>query len=714
MPAPGATPVDKYDQLDLGRGDDGIWRIGTKYSDGSYVIWNAEGANEELAYIAPGQTAPADIGGGRAAVINPDQSLLVYDIKNPPPQVAGAPSAGSTGAGAGGPGSTGVGAGVYPSTPFSGQTSGTGSVKSGQTGAPSTWNAASPGRNEGWGSIGAGTAGIPYGQGVPGFGQQPIDINPNDLPHLFNDSPTVAPGYIPGSGTYNQFRLDTQNQEPRFPGAPQGLFATMQGPNGPEVVNTRFGLGGTGDPTNGSEVQTPQRWITGNATDSGQAMKGDAAWRAKYGGGGGWDTAFAGVGPYQPPPPTQGAYGASGYPMQQPQQPQQYGGGGGYQDPYQNAYLDAAGGGGTGGGFFGSTVTSNWGQTQETAGKDYIATLFLRSDTPTGIGTPAWSAPPAMWQGLLEEIRAGRIYVTDPQAWAMIQEKTGATPQSIGGAATGGQNVQPGGSSTTDAIANGNAAEAADKAAYWAYQQALLAQGDKRIALEAARDAWTKTYQEAQTTGMLNGEATLAKLKQEYDQKVAAAGLTGTFDGNPTLARLQQEFAQKVSEAGLTGLWNGQKTQQAIAQENTTAMGLLGLQASLKGPRDWARYQTTFGSTPQGLKDVMGAFQGRYQLPTGTGAQASAQGGQNTVGGLAGDILSGTYGQQQQGQTQAMGNPRQADLQNWARMQPSQREMVLGQYENEGWYAPDVENIMRTAAPRYAGPSSGSYNFFAK
>ena len=318
-----------------------------------------------------------------------------------------------------------------------------------------------------------------------------------------------------------------------------------------------------------------------------------------------------------------------------------------------------------------------------------------------------------MWDGLLQEIRAGRIYVTDPQAWAMIQEKTGATPASIGGAATGGQNVQPGGSSTDDAIANGNAAEAADRAAYWAYQQSLLKQGDKRIALEEARDAWTKTYQTSQATGVLDGQATLAKLKQEFDMKVAAAGLTGTYDGNPTLAKLQQEFAQKVSEAGLTGLWNGQKTQQAIGQENQTALGLLGLQASLSGPRNWDRYQSTFSSTPQGLKDVMGAFSGRYQLPTGAGAQATAQGGVQSVAGLSGDILSGTYGQDGQS-GQAMINPRQADLQNWAKMQPSQREMVLGKYENQGWYGPDVENLMRTAAPRYSGPQQASYNFFAK
>jgi DNA-binding GntR family transcriptional regulator len=40
----------------------------------------------------------------------------------------------------------------------------------------------------------------------------------------------------------------------------------------------------------------------------------------------------------------------------------------------------------------------------------------------------------------------------------------------------------------------------------------------------------------------------------------------------------------------------------------------------------------------------MAAYQGRYQLPGATGAQGQAQGGRNTVAGLGGDILSGTYG----------------------------------------------------------------------
>jgi hypothetical protein len=624
MPSPGATPTEGFDALDLGRDAQGRWLIGTRYSDGSYVVWDAT-TEEEVAYIEPGRADPADLGGGRAAVINPDGSLTAFDIASPPPQFQGAPAPGA-------PGGVTAPAAPAPGTPVGNPIS------------------RLPG---GYGSRGFLPSGEPRPtnllQGTTDFGRGPtIDIRPEYAEALRN--PALAPGYLEGSGSYNQYPLNKE-----------GLFGTIPGQSG--VVALRYGLGGTGDPTTGGEVQTPQRWITGNPNDNAQAMQGDPKWRQTGGtwrgggGGGGFDPALAAAAP---------------------------------------AYAYGGGGGGMGGGFFGSNVTSNWGRTAETAGKDYIATLFLRSDTPTGIGTPAWSAPPQMWQGLLQEIAAGRIYVTDPQAWQMLKEKTGATPQSIGGAALGGQNVQPGGavgaggtgSSTEDAIANGNAAEAADRAAYWAYQQSLLRQGDQRIALEEARDAWGKAYQ--------------------------TAGLTGQFGGADTMAMQQQRFAQGVSEAGLTGTYQGAPTQQAIQTQNANALALLGLQASLKGPRNWATYQSTFNSTPGGLQDVMAAYQGRYQLPGATGAQSQAQGGRNTVAGLGGDILSGTYGNDGTQQPQAMGNPRQVDLQNWARMQPSQREMILGQFENEGWYGEDVENLMKGAAPRAPGASSANYNFLAR
>lgn len=705
MPTPGATAVKGYDALDLGRGDDGIWRIGTRYSDGSYVIWNAEGNNEELAYIGPGEglEKPVDIGGGRAVVVNPDTSLTAFPIANPPPQFRGTAPAGAPGAPAA-PGSrvgmpgddTGsrVGAGRYPATGAQRVPGRPTDIPYGSTVAPSTWNPAdkTQGRGEGWGSIGAGTAGQQYGYGVPGFGKAPIKINEYDLPYLFNDKPGMAPGYIPGSGTYNQYDLSKG-----------GLFGPI-GPKG-EVYNTRFGLGGTGDPTTGGEIQTPQRYITGNAADSGTALQGDAQWRREHGMGGGWDQSWAGAaGRYAPGPGVSApagsmnaaGYGASGWEYVQPgvdvRRPGggMGGGGGGGGDGYNPSYSPYGDGmgGGMGGGFFGSTVTSNWGQTPETAGKDYIATLFLRSDTPTGIGTPAYAAPQAFWDGLAQEIAAGRIYVKDPLAWQMLAEK-GYTPQKIGGAATGGQNVQPNGAGGQgglgDAAANAAAAEAADKAAYWAYQQALLRQGDQRIALEEARDAWNKTYQTASLSGQLNGQ--------------------------DTMAMQQQKFAQGISEAGVTGMYNGQKTMQQIAQENQEAQALLALQAQMQGPRNWAAYQRTFGATPQGLKDVMAAYMGRYQLPTGQGAQNTAQGGQQSVAGLGGDILSGTYGQDGQSGMATL-NPRQASVSNWARMMPSQREMILGNYEQQGWYGPDVERLIQGAAPKYSGPQTGSYNFF--
>ena len=450
----------------------------------------------------------------------------------------------------------------------------------------------SQGRSEGWGTIGAGTAGVPFGWGVPGFGKDPIKINENYLDNLFD--PKQAPGYLPGSGTYNQFALNKE-----------GLFGTLPGQTG--EVNLRYGLGGTGDPTTGGELQTPERWVTGAGAT--QAVQGDAMWRARYGGGGGggFDPALAAAAP---------RYAYAG------------GGGGG------------AGGGG-GGGFFGAgpgyspaELGADWGQAPQTQGLDSLITLFMRSDTPTGISTAAWSAPQQYWNLLAQAIAQGKVVVRDPQAWQMLGQK-GLTPQAIGGAALGPQNVQPGGAagtgSTEDAIANGNAAEAADRAAYWAYQQSLLRQGDQRIALDEARQAWQKQYEEAQLTGTLNGQQTQDAQQQAFAQQLARE--------QEARAAQQQTWSQGFQQTG---------------QENQTALGLLGLQATLKGPRDWARYQSTFNSTPGGMRDVMAAFQGRYQLPGATGAQGQAQGGRNTVSGLAGDILSGTYGND--GQT--AGRPR--------------------------------------------------------
>src|SRR5262245_53018155 len=105
MPAPGATPDENpnLQAIDLGRGDDGKWRVATRYSDGSYVVSDGDPPNEGLAHIAPGAgvKAPVELGGGQAGVVQPDGSLTTFAIKNPPPAYSGQPAAGAAGAGTG-------------------------------------------------------------------------------------------------------------------------------------------------------------------------------------------------------------------------------------------------------------------------------------------------------------------------------------------------------------------------------------------------------------------------------------------------------------------------------------------------------------------------------------------------------------------------------------------------------------------------------------
>lgn len=489
-------------------------------------------------------------------------------------------------------------------------------------------------------SIGAGTASTPYGYGVTGFGQGLIPIIPDYMSYLSN--PNVAPGYIPGSGTYNQRPLDTP-----------GLFGMIAG----TPSNLAYGSGGVGDPTTGQEQQTPDQWVQG-------------------------------------------------------------------------------------GKLFNSTVTSNWGDTAETQGKGYIANLFLRSDTPSGIGTPAYYAPEQYWKGLAEEIAAGRIQPTQ-RGWQLLGEK-GYTPQKVGGAApqqaaSVGGGGAAGGNSMQEALASIAASQAADQAARMAYQEWTMRTGDERLAQEKAAQAWQQTYQAAGLTGQLGGQTTLAGQAQQWQQQMAQAqldfqkqqaetqrqlseaGLLGTYQGQQTLAAQQQAFNQKmqelqsrITEAGLTGTYNGQQTQQAqqqawqqgFAQQQLGQQGALALlaqQSALQGPRDWAKYWQLSASAPQGLKDALGSLAGRYNFAPG----AQGTPGAATLQSRTQDLLAPGGGAQTDGTTGQAGqaaNPWQFNLANWSRMSPSMQQGVLGGLEAGGMYGPDVEALLKAAAPRYTGP----------
>ena len=413
MPESGAQPVPNQDYMDAG---DGI--RATLYTDGSVVFWR-EDTQEQVGYLPPGGENPVDLKNGKAATLNPDGSLLVFDISNPPPEVAGTIPTGAapgevpappTVARPGQPtgpvgtrnpgedfnyGVTRPGAGVYPGAsayPNQRTPGRQTDIPFGQTVAPSTWNPAdlSQGRSEGWGTIGAQTAGIPYGYGVPGFGKDPIKINEDYLDNL--GDPKQSPGYIPGSGTYNQFMLNDA-----------GLFGTVPGQQG--EVNLRYGLGGTGDPTTGREVQTPERWITGNAAASTQAVKGDAGVRA----GG-----TAGAGATTRPRPSRSCPPTSTPPQEA--RPVPYGTGG-RRDGGRLLRRRA--------GLLPRRAGNLWGKARQPAGLDYLITLFMRSDTPTGIiarppGAPpsstgtAWSPPSGTARSWSPTPRAGPCSSEEP------------------------------------------------------------------------------------------------------------------------------------------------------------------------------------------------------------------------------------------------------------------------------------------------------------
>jgi hypothetical protein len=502
-------------------------------------------------------------------------------------------------------------------------------------------------------SIGAGTSSVPYGYGVPGFGKSPIRILQQYLQYLGNAG--ILPGYIPGSGTYNQFPL---NQE--------GLIGQVAG----QATNLRYGLGGTGDPTTGREEQTPEEWVKGSPLFEWQLH--------------------------------------------------------------------------------------NQGKLPRDVGKDFLVTLFMRSDTPSGIGTPTWSAPEQFWQGLYQAIAEGQVAPTE-RGWQLLATK-GVTPQNVaarggtgttdtnvttatgaasGGQATGAAGTRTGATTTTtttaaagagsqedeairDALASIAASQAADQAARLAYQEWQMRTGDEQLAMQKAQQAWAQTFQQAQ---------------QAWTQQYQTAGLTGTLNGQQTQQAQQQAFAQqlardelafqreqaalqeRLAEAGLLGTYEGQQTQQAqqqawaqrFAQEQLGqqgALGVLGLQSQLQGPRDWARYWQLNASAPEGLRSAVQSLAGRYNFAPG----AQGTPGPATLGSRTQDLLSG--GQQGTGGAATgagqAGNAWGWDLKNWGQMSPSMQQGVLGAAEAGGAYGPDIERLLAQAAPRYVGPATAA------
>jgi hypothetical protein len=471
-------------------------------------------------------------------------------------------------------------------------------------------------------SIGAGTSSVPYGYGVTGFGQGGIPINPDYMQFLFN--PAVAPGYIPGSGTYNQFALDQP-----------WLFGTEYG----QPVNYQYGSGGPGDPTTGREVQNPAEWVSGERLFT--------------------------------------------YP------------GANLEDRFSP-----------------------------------LGNLFLRSDTPSGLGTPQipdWAKPL-----LVEAIQKG-LFAPTARGQQFMQQQLGINPTTLQGGAAGvagaagaGGTAGAGGAAgaggtnpMATALASIAASQAADQAAKMAYQEWQMRTGDETLAQAKAQQAWSQKFQEAQQafsqqyqtaglTGQFNGQQTQAAQQQAFAQELARqqqalaqAGVTGQYQGAPTMAYEQQKFAQDLANRALA--------EQMRQSQAGTALSLLQQQSALQGPSSWLKYAQLNANTPQGMRDMVAGLAGQYNF---AGSAAQGTPGAATLQSRAQDLLAPGQGMEGGATSQyALPNPNQVNLRSWNNASPTQQQMLMGAYAGAGYNPDDVTRALQAAAPRYAGPSTATVGF---
>jgi hypothetical protein len=456
----------------------------------------------------------------------------------------------------------------------------------------------------------AGTA-LPGGgrQAYSNWGKDPVAIRPEYVSQLGNTA--LLPGYLQGSGEYNQFRLDQP-----------GLIGDVMG----VPTNLRYGLGGTGDPTTGREPQTDARW-TGRL---------GADWMNKPA------VSLGGT-------PASG--GTSGI------VPVSQGG------PYVNYNLfpgGGTGGGGTGGG---ADSAFSW---QGNLQGEYapLATLFGRSDTETGISTPAQNAPDQWYQLLYKAIRNGTVQV-NPLGWQFLQQTKGVTPNQIGGAALTGSN--PG--------AGASAAGAGTGFAEGSFQNPDV----MNAITSAAQVAYQRTYAEWQAR---NGDEqlALAKAKQAADEAYRTA----------TLAFQQQQQQQNV------GIQASQ------------------LMASLRGPANaFAAANALYGlNRTTGVPNAVAALAGEYNVPAFQAPQSLPQAASlQTLSqqlGAAGTGSGADMTSQAQQFAAGLPTPNKVVGRQYAGLSPDTQQLVLAGYESLGYSPEDTLATIKAGLPQFQAPKFGA------
>lgn len=145
---------------------------------------------------------------------------------------------------------------------------------------------------------------------------------------------------------------------------------------------------------------------------------------------------------------------------------------------------------------------------------------------------------------------------------------------------------------------------------------------------------------------------------------------------------------------------------QRETQRDQTGLTLLGLAAQLRGPRNAFQYLRTLSGTPQGFKDVVSAVAGKYKLP-GFGGASGEQPVPASLEGLVNDITGGPNPTTGTAGQYTLPAPNKINAANYAKLLPSQRDVLMSAYEDAGYIPADVQQEFLNSLPRYAGPRIG-------
>jgi len=182
------------------------------------------------------------------------------------------------------------------------------------------------------------------------------------------------------------------------------------------------------------------------------------------------------------------------------------------------------------------------------------------------------------------------------------------------------------------------------------------------------------------------------------------AGVNMPQQGQQTLAGNEQNYTQWLrSQQAALAQWQAQQT----ASQN-----YLTLLSGLRGPADYAQYQKVLGATPGGMKDLVAAAAGQY-IPGGgatTGVAPTPVTLQNFVGSATGQ-QPGAADTSGQAAMNSLVAPNQMAPQTWNALTDSQKQMLLGTWESQGYTKEDAQSLFNQSLPKYATQSAGAGTF---